>query len=587
MRILVFAPHAAVWAHSFPEALVAEALQRSGHEITYVTCGTRLSAHCTAMSARGISPAASAADKAEVCRACVSAKRLIRHRFGFDGFDIDERLTPADDRDIAALMATVERSRPLELVVDGIEVARLALYEPLLHAKKTSCDFTDEEWPRCLIYIRNALSVLFACRRVFADAQFDRVLCYNSLYGVNHVCCRYAQLRGIAYYTIHAGGNLSNRLQTLMLTKGMTSAYSARNISKLWPEVRDWPCSALSLSRVTDHLLRLFQGSSVFVYSTPMAGGDADVRSRFSVAPGQRLLVATMSSYDERFAAEVIGAIDQPADPLFPTQLEWVRALVALVATRRDLALIIRVHPRELPNRRDPVHSEHARQLHAALSDLPDNCHVNWPSDGVSLYDLAKHADVFLNAWSSAGVEMALLGLPVVSYSAGLLYYPADLNLCGGGIEAYLAHIDEALDQGWSEERMRAAYRWFALEHGGGLFSIAEAIPDRDRPRPPLLRAVEKAMRPWMDAPGQVIDAWLRPRHLREAERIAAIIVAGRDGKDAAEAADRGLDLAEETAGLRSEAARLVSALSVGGTDGPLLHKLAAFADPTAAMERT
>ena len=42
MRILFFAPHAAIWYTSFPEALIADSLARGGHDIIYLTCGRGL-----------------------------------------------------------------------------------------------------------------------------------------------------------------------------------------------------------------------------------------------------------------------------------------------------------------------------------------------------------------------------------------------------------------------------------------------------------------------------------------------------------------------------------------------------------------
>ena len=68
--------------------------------------------------------------------------------------------------------------------------------------------------------------------------------------------------------------------------------------------------------------------------------------------------------------------------------------------------------------------SDHAKMLQDAFVTLPRNVKVNWPTDTVSLYDLARITDVFANAWSSAGKEMAWLGLPVVLYSPELTLYP-------------------------------------------------------------------------------------------------------------------------------------------------------------------
>ncbi|OAI50412.1 hypothetical protein AYO46_10245 [Betaproteobacteria bacterium SCGC AG-212-J23] len=161
---------------------------------------------------------------------------------------------------------------------------------------------------------------------------------------------------------------------------------------------------------------------------------------------------------------------------LFPTQVEWVTDLVAWARARPDVFLIIRVHPREFPNRRDAVHSTHAKRLAAAFENLPDNVRINWPSDNVSLYDIATEVDVGLNGWSSAGKEMSLLGIPVVLFSGDILYYPASLNMLATSKPNYFELIDRALASGWSLERVRATYRWLAVEYNLSTVDISDGF---------------------------------------------------------------------------------------------------------------
>src|SRR6185312_12188574 len=96
MKIVFFAPHAAIWVHAFPEAVVAEALAQQGHDIVYVTCGGTFSTHCISMSAHRCSYDAPAERKAEVCKRCNLNRDVLRRKFGFGGYDIAAVLTPDD-----------------------------------------------------------------------------------------------------------------------------------------------------------------------------------------------------------------------------------------------------------------------------------------------------------------------------------------------------------------------------------------------------------------------------------------------------------------------------------------------------------
>ena len=78
--------------------------------------------------------------------------------------------------------------------------------------------------------------------------------------------------------------------------------------------------------------------------------------------------------------------------------MDWIKFTVEWVSSRPDLFLIIRVHPREFPNKRESVTSEQAIALSKFFEHLPKNVAINWPSDSISLHDLIRITDVGLNA---------------------------------------------------------------------------------------------------------------------------------------------------------------------------------------------
>jgi hypothetical protein len=463
-KLLFFAPHAAIWSHAFPEALVAEALQQGGNEVIYVTCGTIFKEYCIAMSAYGLVQESSTFSKSRICEMCQMNKGIIREQFDLLGYDLERKLTLEDQKKIDSILSEINQENYLDLKIDEVSITLYALYEFLLQHKKSNLTFSELEWSRYIIALKNTLISYFACRTILEEEKPDRVLTYNSLYSVNRIFCQLAEKSGIPTYSLHAGGNLSNRLGTLMVGRESTLAF-LKNIINYWPEYRNMACSRESLGFVTDHFIELFRGKSIFAYSSSKQKEKTEsIRERFSIESNQKVLVATMSSYDERFAAETIGAIPNDYQLLFPKQVDWIKALIEYFKSREDLFLIVRVHPREFPNKRESVKSEHAKMLEVLFEKLPDNIGINWPTDNLSIYDLAEETDVFLNAWSSVGKEMSIFGIPVVLYSPQLIFYPADLNYVGRTEVDYFAQIEQALQDGWSFEHIRKAYRWYSLE---------------------------------------------------------------------------------------------------------------------------
>jgi len=563
MKILFFAPHTAIWVHAFPEALVAEALQQGGHEIVYVTCGRQLRRYCVAMSAHNVLPHAPDRHKLTICESCDARKHLLREQFGLKGYDLSELISQEDESCVEEILRRLTLNGIMTLEVEGIPVGRLALYRLMLCRKRIDLDLSEQEWNEYLIELRNTLYALYASLRLLDRERPDRVMVYNAMYSVNRVCCMLAEQRGIPHYFMHAGGNLSNRLQTLLLGRGDTFSYMPHCV-EAFAKFAHLPCTGRLLRLVTDHYLELLRGRSVFVYSSRKRRGVFDARSRFGMKAGQKLLLVTMGSYDEEVAAEMVGARRHGSTPLFLTQVEWVRALLAFAKSRSDVFLLIRVHPREFPNRREGAKSQHAVVLEEALRGLPENAAVNWPSDGISLYDLVEQTDVVLNSWSSTGKEMSLLGLPVVIYSRELAFYPPELNYVGTTHEEYFACIERAMSEGWSSERVRQGYRWAAFEFVRATIFLGDSYPEAESlVRPLYVKIVERILRSMGLLVRERRDCRRRRPELDAARLVRQVIESGAQSPlellDPATVEQA--DLVEETRCLSRELRRLAEAL--------------------------
>jgi hypothetical protein len=591
LKIVFFSPHSAIWVHSFPEALVAEALQQAGHQIVYIGCG-RAFDHCICMTASRVAPHAASETRSAICDTCESRKNILLASFGFPNYDmssvLDEQLL-ADANEIVA-KATPENF--LGIVVDEVEVGRAALSTYLLSYKRINLRFTRDEWSVFAVELHNTIRSVFAGRKILDHERPDRVILYSSGYSVNLVWCLLAERRGIPFYYMNAGSNLSDRLQKLVISRGHSLQ---RKLLDYWPAYRAIPCGAKAASYITDHFIELLRGRHVFVYSVPKRGDHVDLRKFFGVNDGQRVLVAAMSSYDELYAAQVTGLFPDDFSLIFPMQIDWLRALIKFMENRSDLFLVIRVHPREFPNKRDPVKSAHALELEEVLSALPPNVRVNWPHDEVSLYDLAQIMDVCLNSWSTAGKEMATLGIPVVIYSADLVFYPPDLNYLGQTVDDYFMKIEQAIADGWSAERIRSMYRWLALEDMYSRIDISDSYSHKENSQRSIaVRIVDRIRREIYPDFRERDDCRNRSASLQKASLVCKTIEGGYTS--ILETLDVSgiprITIDEETAVLKREVGRIVEAMygpDMNGQNrqlqGSLARHLISFA--TASLDRS
>ena len=475
LKILFFAPHTAIWVHAFPEALIAEALQQEGHEVIYITCGGLFDSYCVCMSAYGLSQDSLAMNKKNICITCDANQTVVRQNFNFSGYNLIDKLTLDDVNSIENIISKVTRANFLDLSVGNLKIGRMALYEILLKYKKSKLTLSENEWTSYLVSLKSTLASFFASSRILDEEKPDRVIAYNSLYSVNRVCLELAKLQNIPTYFLHAGANLSDRLETIWIGKNSTLDFY-EELKIHWSSYQNYPCSYELLKKVTDHFLTLSDGQHFLVYSSPRTEKVMDLKLFFGIREDQKMIVATMSSYDEMFAAETVEATSNEHSLIFPLQIDWIKAIIDFVENRSDLFLIVRLHPREFPNRRDSIKAEHTIAIQELLKTLPKNVRANYPYDNISLYDLAEQTDLFLNAWSTAGEEMSLLGIPVLGYSSELILYPPDLHYIATSKTDFFSKIDEFLADGWSFERMRKAYRWHVLKLERCAFNISESF---------------------------------------------------------------------------------------------------------------
>lgn len=482
MKILFFSPAADLWAHSFPEALLAGLLKNSGSSVVQVRCSGILAPLCPAGMGAGFNSSTTKYEAQSLCNRCIQKRTLIDKKFKFKTILIDSYISKEDSAAIDELIkqaellfkggiTSIENFSILSL--DGIPIGASALYELILKYKINDIKLIEPIKDEYLLSLHMAGLVALASKKILAEVRPDCVSVYNSLYVPHRVFCLMAKKQMIPQYFIHAGTNLSRQHGTLMIGKDFTWAH-LKNLVAKFHDFKNTPVKKFVIDDIAKHMMSLIKARNIFVYSVAKSSEYIDIRKKFGIADSQSILLACTSSYDERFAVEAVGA-SGAVKTLFKSTIEWVEYLISHAKNHPDRFVIIRVHPREYPNRRDSVKSIHSNELMKLMVALPENVVFNWPDEGISLYDLAQEASVILNAWSSVGKELALLGLPIVSYSKELLLYPSELNFIGETCDEYELAISKAIQCGCSKDLIVKAFRWYGLEFSRSLVDLRQS----------------------------------------------------------------------------------------------------------------
>jgi hypothetical protein len=494
VKVILFSPFSNIWEHSFPEALVAEGLTERGASVLAVRCNGMLVSHCVAMSAAGVTAESPLKVRQQVCAACIKRRNILDEALPFSSVILDE-LVRADDREqAAAARAVVTLDNWTEFELEGVPLGRHAAYEFLLDNKILGTDIPDHLWPQYLNKLDQAVLTFLAGRRLLGSERPDRVLVYNRLYAVNHAFCEAARTLGIPSYTLQGGGHVVHRGETMTMFRDTQSLDEAFR-TEAWASYRSQPVGASEVSLVSEHFAGLLEANSAFAYSSAFeASQPAELRKRFDIPAGAPVLLVPLSSEDEINAARLADVLPATSNvsSLFPDQFAWIAFLFEFARARPELRLIIRLHPRMFPNKRENVLSPIVAKLMTLLDTRPANVSLNLPTDEVSMYDLMQIVDVLLNFRSSAGAELSAFGIPVVvPANRDFFTYPTELNLTGTTKDDYVAKIDQALQTGWSIDQARMAFRWFAFLFSRVAVDLSESVHSRPlaiRPKKPGLR---------------------------------------------------------------------------------------------------
>lgn len=531
MKIVFFSPYSVIGVHAYPESIVALNLIKRGHEVVFVRCDGLYKASCIGMNSHGLGPASDSRSREAVCDQCRVQRDKITGRFSFNSVKVEDYVDRQILSDVEDDLATVTPDNWHQLKFDDIPVPRYASYEYFLDNKINSVHFDPGLWNGFLVHVRHALMTARIGKKIIGQLAPNAVITYNSVYSCNHVICATAELAGVSHFTLHAGSHLRHRLSQMTIFKGLIPPYLI-NRSNAWLSVSDLPLGADGVQDVSDHVSELIEARSPWVYSVKSTRrSDEHLRSYFNVPAGKRVLVVAMASGDERFTADLVDALPSYRQPIFKTQIEWIERLLAWTQQQNDLIVIIRVHPREFPNKREAVQSQQALALRELFRDIPDNVRINWPEDEVSIHEIIKIADLGLNATSTSGLEMLLFGVPVVIYDHEQLFsYPRELNLIASSQDDYFEKIRLGLHGGKSMRHIVGAFRWLAFKSRVVGIDISDMYGEHFVYPSGSVKAALKdkvnRFRTWMTGQAD-IDPWLRPWpiwRMKNAEYLAYAI---------------------------------------------------------------
>ncbi len=184
-------------------------------------------------------------------------------------------------------------------------------------------------------------------------------------------------------------------------------------------------------------------------------GGDA-VREQLGLDPARPVALLCTNVVGDSLALGRQLFTDGMAD--------WLALTARFFAENPQVQLVVRVHPGELRSVGDPS----VDIIQRTLPDIPENIHVIPPDAPVNTYDLIQIADLGLVYTTTVGMEMAMIGVPVM-VGARTHYRGRGFTIDPGDREEYLSYLQDfvngtnafSMDADRSRLAWRYAYRFF------------------------------------------------------------------------------------------------------------------------------
>ena len=353
---------------------------------------------------------ANAPRPADLCRRCKAAAKTSLVNLAFYQW-----LTAfVSDVEKASAFAWAQSVPPGELSdasFKGTPIGKWVLSSVVSYFRRYPPDLSNEHVVSVYRgFLVSGAIVATGLRNYLSGNAIDAAILFNGRQSITRVALEIFREHGIRVLTHERAEYQRGHINV----KPNAHCMSPEPFAALWSMWGQVPLDRKALDRVFKWLVQRRYGANLaWIPFNKAFTHDSTLRTRMNLNSGKRLWALFTSSSDE-----VAG------DPLmqgpYESQIDWVRDVVRWVGPRDDVELVIKVHPNLGGN--DYIGRAVGEfQMYQDLNlALPANVRMVLPDEKVNAYALAEEADLGLTFGSTIGLEMAMLGKPVLLASKAL-----------------------------------------------------------------------------------------------------------------------------------------------------------------------
>jgi len=441
-KILFYSPYGSWYPHTVWEITIAHALKIRGHKVDFVACD-------------GVYPecdvhwAATAPRNEGSCNLCMRVSSHVysslKTPFQWIGRYINE-----EDRVKARSWADSLKGKEMfEAEYEGYPLGKWVKSSVHSHFRMNKLDLEDEKIVRAYRgYLYGAVLAVDAFKKVFDSFSPEILVMLNGRFFSHRVAMELAKERGIRV-VVHERGRYDNTLSFFE----NEICHSKRQIAEIWGKWKDTPLIKEELCKIYEHLENRKRGKNTGWHPFNKDWEESlALKSRLGLPGDKKIVTLFTSSPDELAASE--GWQEQ----IFSSQIEWINQTIGWFKKRPEYHLIIRMHP-NIDGTTMGVNLQFLREVEGLISNLPSNVSIVMPKDEVNSYVLMELSIAGIVYLSTAGIEMATLGLPVLC-AGKTYYYGFNFIHSLDKKENYIKLLERVVKTPKSNETRKLAYRF-------------------------------------------------------------------------------------------------------------------------------
>ncbi len=399
-RILIFSPYQLWGIHTIYEETIAKACHVRGATVEYLLCDGLLPECDQHWDSKTSSPR-----PFDLCQRCQTKAKANMDDLGFPFRWLGDFVSPAEKAAAFAWAQGVKPSELPEASFNEFPIGQWVLSSVLSYFRQYPPELNN--WHVVSVYrgfLFSAAIVATGLGNYLEANRIDAAVLFNGRQSITRVALEIFQQRGIRVLT-HERAEYQRGYINAKPNAHCMSPEPFKAFWNMWGRV---PLTRESLDAACQWLIERRYGANLaWIPFNKSSVSNSSLRASMNLSQDKRLWALFTSSTDE-----------VAADPLmqgpYESQAAWVHEVVHWVGLRDDVELVIKVHPNLGGNSYIGKAVNELRIYQEMKLALPANVRIVWPEDSVSAYSLAEEADVGLTFGSTIGLEMAMLGKPVL-----------------------------------------------------------------------------------------------------------------------------------------------------------------------------